>query len=460
MSTIIVGGGITGLAAAHTLAKAGHPVTLIEKSPRLGGVIETRNVQGCVIEGGPDSFLAAKPAAMQLIKELGMADEVISSNDHDRVTYIWKKGRLVRMPDGLMMMVPTKMLPMALSPLLSWGTKIRMGLEFLRRPPAEPQPDRTVAEFIRDHYGQETVDYLAEPLLAGVYGGDPEELSVTSTLTRFVDMEAKYGSLTRATLAARKNAPAGGSGSLFRTLKGGLGDLVARLETEIRPRIRIIHAEAQTIESGGAWRVRTGGDWISAEHLILATPAWQAASLLQSVDGTISDMLAAVGYNSSMTIALGYDAVQAKHAYPGFGFLVPKVERQFLAAATFVGTKFSHRVPESLSLIRCFAGGDSNLSLPDEQVIARARQDLQRILGLRADPLFTSVTRWPRSMAQYRVGHAERVNDLTARLSKFPNLRLAGNAYQGIGIPDCIQSGWLAAQDVLKAISTAATEVP
>lgn len=460
MSTIVVGGGITGLAAAHTLAKAGHPVTLIEKSPRLGGVIETRNMQGCVIEGGPDSFLAAKPAAMQLIRELGMADEVISSNDHDRVTYIWKKGRPVRMPDGLMMMVPTKMMPMAISPLLSWGTKIRMGLEFWRRPPSEPQPDRTVAAFIRDHYGQETVDYLAEPLLAGVYGGDPEELSVTSTLTRFVDMEAKYGSLTRATLVARKNAPAGGGGSLFKTLKGGLGDLVARLEAELRPRIRIIHGEAQTTENGSGWRVRVGGDWISAEHLILATPAWQASALMQPVDGEVSEMLVAVGYNSSMTIALGYDAAAARHAYPGFGFLVPKVERQFLAAATFVGTKFSHRVPEGLSLIRCFAGGDANLALSDEQVIARTRQDLERILGLRAQPLFSSVSRWPKSMAQYRVGHAERMKALSTRVSRLSNLRLAGNAYQGIGIPDCIQSGQQAAEGVLKAISTTATQVP
>lgn len=214
----IIGGGISGLATAHYLAKAGIPSTVIERQPRLGGVIRTDTVEGCVLESGPDSFLAAKPWALDLIRELGLGDEVIGSNDHLRVTYVKKKGRLVPLPDGLMLMVPTRIMPMVSSRLLSWPTKIRMGLEYFRRPSGVRMEDRSVAEFIRERYGSEAVDYLAEPLLAGVYGGDPERLSVSSVLTRFVELERKYGSLTRGVLAVRKQAR-GGDLPLFQTLR-------------------------------------------------------------------------------------------------------------------------------------------------------------------------------------------------------------------------------------------------
>ncbi len=219
---LIVGGGISGLSAAYYLNKAGVRPTLIEKSAQLGGVIRTSVQQGCVIEAGPDSFLAAKPWAMDLIREVGLADQVIGSNDHLRVTYILKHGKLVPLPDGLMMMVPTKILPLVGTKLLSWGTKIRMGLEFLRRPPKAALADRSVYDFLLDHYGQESIDYLAEPLLAGVYGGDPREMSVNSVLARFVEIETKYGSLTRGVLAAPR--PKGsGSGSLIPHAEAGLG---------------------------------------------------------------------------------------------------------------------------------------------------------------------------------------------------------------------------------------------
>lgn len=221
---IIIGGGISGLTAAYTLTKAGRPVTLIEREPVLGGLLQTRLIEGCVVEGGPDSFLAAKPAATELIHEVGLGADLIGSNDHQRVTYIRRHGRMVPMPDGLMMMVPTKIWPMVTTPLLGWSTKLKMGLEYFRRPPSAELPERSVADFVRDHYGQEAVDYLAEPLLSGVYGGDPADLSVNSTLARFVELERKYGSLTRGTLLSRRDNPPA-AGSLFRTLKGGLHDL-------------------------------------------------------------------------------------------------------------------------------------------------------------------------------------------------------------------------------------------
>src|SRR5579863_8163866 len=221
---VIVGGGIAGLSAAYDLAKAQVPYTIIEARPRLGGVIQTHVRDGCTIEAGPDSFISQKPEALALIKELGMESEVIGSNDSTRVTYILRHGRLVRLPEGLMMMVPSRVWPMAKSPLLGIATKIRMGMELMRKPSKMAMPDRSVAEFVVDHFGQETLDYLAEPLLAGVYGGDPGLMSVASVLPRFLEMEKKYGSLARAVMKSRANGVAGGA--LFRTLKGGLGCLV------------------------------------------------------------------------------------------------------------------------------------------------------------------------------------------------------------------------------------------
>ncbi|HTB21018.1 MAG TPA: protoporphyrinogen oxidase, partial [Bryobacteraceae bacterium] len=220
---LIIGGGISGLSAAYYLSKTGIRPTLLERQPRVGGVIQTSVRQGCVVEEGPDGFMAAKPWAMNLIRELGLADQVIGSNDHSRITYIVRNGKLVPMPDGLMMMIPTKFLPLAETRLLSWGAKIRMGLEIFRQPRG-PQPDRSVYEFLLDHYGEESIDYLAEPLLAGVYGGDPRQMSVNSVLARFVEIESRYGSLTRGALATPR--PQNPGGSFLQTLKGGLGQLI------------------------------------------------------------------------------------------------------------------------------------------------------------------------------------------------------------------------------------------
>jgi len=266
-SVAIVGGGISGLSTAYYLGKAGISCTLIDRRPHLGGVIVTEVVDGCVIEGGPDSFLAAKPWAMELIRELGLADEVIGSNDHLRVTYVLKRGRLVPLPDGLMMMVPTRILPMVGTRLLGWGTKLRMAVDWFRRPADEPKPDRTVSEFIEDHYGREAVDYLAAPLLSGVYGGSPDELSVSSVLTRFVELETRYGSLSRGVLNERKTAAAAAKGApLFRTLKGGLGQLVSALEDAAGPTTKVLHGEAEALErDGDGYRLRVNGDWIAVD---------------------------------------------------------------------------------------------------------------------------------------------------------------------------------------------------
>jgi oxygen-dependent protoporphyrinogen oxidase len=446
-AVVIVGGGIAGLSAAYDLSKAGTPYTLIEKLPRLGGVIQTTARDGCVIEGGPDSFISQKPEALALIKELGLEPDVIGSNDATRVTYILRGGRLVRLPEGIRMIVPTRVWPLLQSPLLGWGTKLRMGLELFRKPVSNP--DRSVADFVIDHFGRETLDYLAEPLLSGVYGGDPREMSVVSVLGAFVEMERNSGSLARAVLKQSRVPKPQGGGTLFRTLKGGLGTLTAKLSEGLAVR----RGEVETIErAGSGFRVRVSGDWIDAASVILACPAWAAAGLTPSFDGRLRDLLGEIPYTSSVTVAMCFDAATFDGRRAGHGFLIPRVERRRMAACTFVDAKFDFRAPADRVLLRCFFGGagdDRVLDESDESLTAMAREELRTILGLTAAPLFTSISRWPRAMAQYTVGHSIRWKEIQARAAAIPGLYLAGNGYTGIGIPDCIRMGRAAAASAM-----------
>jgi protoporphyrinogen/coproporphyrinogen III oxidase len=449
----IIGGGISGLSTAYYLAKGGVRSTIIESRPRLGGVIQTDHVEGCTLEAGPDSFLSVKPAAMDLIRELGLAGDVIGSNDHLRITYVRKGGRLVPLPDGLMMMVPTKILPLVTTPLLSPATKIRMGMELLRAPKMRAG-DESVADFVREHYGQEAVDYLAEPLLSGIYGGDPRELSVTAVLPRFVELAQKYGSLTRGVLASRAQAPKTQSPApLFRTLKGGLGQMVDAVAASIQGKTDLRHARVRSVErTATGFRVQFEGDAIEAEHVVVACEAHSGTQLLAAIDARVAELLGMVAYSSSMTVAVGFDAADFRELPRGFGFLVPKKERRRLVACTWIGTKFPNRVPEGKVVARCFLGGMEDagvLNESDETITFAVLEELREIAGVTAPARFTRISRWPRSMAQYTVGHPAREAELEARVAQIPGLHLAGNAYQGIGIPDCIRMGKAAAEKIL-----------
>jgi oxygen-dependent protoporphyrinogen oxidase len=456
----IIGGGISGLSAAYTIEEKRQSGTdveyvLFESSPRLGGVLVTDRVDGCLVEAGPDSFLTEKPWAADLCRKIGLGDQLIGSNDSERKTYIVARGKLVVMPDGLMFMVPTKIMPTVFSPLFSWRTKIRMAAEWFH-PPHKASEDETVAEMVERHYGSEMVDLLADPLLSGVYGGEASQLSVRAVLPRFADMESKHGSLGRAMLAARKkmgaaaNVPAR---PLFTSLKEGMQQmvdaLVARLDANALKTSSLVQS---VIPQDDAWTVSAGYQSDQFDAVIIATPTHAAAAVLQGVDENLSRDLGEIRYSSSVTVTLGYDEKVRRSLPPGFGFLVPHSEGRRMLAATFVHNKFPHRAPENRALVRCFLGGardEQILQTSDEEILEIVRGELRQIIALNAEPLFARVYKWKSAMAQYSVGHLERLQRIESLRQKLPGLALAGNGYNGIGVPDCVRSGAEAAGKIL-----------
>jgi len=485
MKTAIIGGGIAGLAAAYELEKAragGAAVeyTLFESRKQLGGSLATEIVNGAVLERGPDSFLTEKPAAIELCRELGLAGDLVPSNDAERKTYILVNNRMVALPDGLMFLVPTKLIPTALTPLFSLSTKIRMGLELLH-PPRPSQEDESVAALVERHFGAEAVDRLADPLLSGIYGGDATQLSARTVLPRLVEMEQEFGSLTRGMLAghakmrakakeAAKRTAANGNGNakppartIFTTLRGGLQQLVDAVQAKLNPAWLRLGTPVSGLEKvAGGWRVEAGGVQEIYESVIVCSPAWAAGVLLGNVDAALADDLAAIPYSSSITINLLYDEVKLGPLPDGFGFLVPASEGRAMLACTFVHRKFLGRTPPGKAVLRAFLGGMKNEALltePDEALVAIVRRELQEILGITAEPEYTQVSRWRRAMAQYAVGHQVRAKRVVEHVAELPGLKLAGNAYDGIGIPDCIRLGRKAAKELLADVSKAAGQL-
>ncbi len=462
----IVGGGISGLSSAFALEKrrqagASLEYSLFESSPRLGGVLVTERVDGCLVEAGPDSFLTEKPWAGDLCREVGLGDQLIGSNDADRITYIVAKGKLVVIPDGLMFMVPTKIAPTVLSPLFSARTKLQMAREWFH-PPRKADSDETVASFVERHYGPEMVDRLADPLLSGVYGGEAAQLSVRAVLPRFAEMEATYGSLGRAMLAARKNmghASKAPARPLFTSLKDGMQQLVDAVVSRLPASALNANTPVQRIQQqNGGWVISAGYASDEFDAVIIATPTHAAAELLSVTSEDLASELRAIQYTSSVTVNLGYDRSVRASLPPGFGFLVPRSEGRRMLAATFVHNKFPHRAPDDRALLRCFIGGARNeqvLQAPEEEIVRTVRDELRQIIKLKAEPLFTRVYRWRSAMAQYGVGHLERLQRIDRLLPSLPGLALAGNGYRGIGVPDCVRSGSEAANKAMLAIGLA-----
>jgi oxygen-dependent protoporphyrinogen oxidase len=467
----IIGGGISGLSAAVALERArsgGAEVEyrIFESAGHLGGVLVTERVAGCLVEAGPDSFLTEKSWGLDFCRSLGLGDQLLPSNDADRKTYIVVRDRLQPIPDGLQFMVPTRVLPILTTGLFSLGSKLRMALEVFEKPAANSAGrDETVAEMVERHFGREMVERLADPLLAGVYGGSATELSAAAVLPRFVEMEKRYGSLSRAMLAARKQRAQAERADgrklappprpLFTSLKEGMQQLAETAISCLAPGAALLSNPVRALqrESEG-WRV-VARDCATEifNAVIVATPAPAAGALLGDVHAALADELKAIPYSSSMTVTLGYDKTGLAGLPPGFGFLVPRREGRRMLACTFVHVKFPHRAPADRGIIRAFLGGsrdEAALELNDEEVLATVRRELQEILDLKAEPLFSRVHRWKGAMAQYTRGHLARVERIGQFRQELPGLELAGNAYRGIGVPDCIASGLAAAESVLE----------
>ncbi|MGD0212513.1 MAG: protoporphyrinogen oxidase [Terriglobales bacterium] len=435
----------------------GTPVeyVLFESSPRLGGVLVTDHVDGCIIEAGPDSFLTEKPWAADLCRKVGLGDQLIGSNDSDRKTYILTKGKLVELPDGLMFMVPTKIIPTVLSPLFSVRTKLRMAAEWFH-PPHKATEDETVAQMVERHYGSEMVDLLADPLLSGVYGGEASQLSVRAVLPRFADMEAKHGSLGRAMLSARMKLAAATKAParpLFSSLKDGMQQMVDAVVACLNASSLKTSVPVQSvIRQDNGWTVSAGYETDHFDALIMAIPTQAAAAVVQAADKDLSRDLGGIQYSSSVTVTLGYDEKVRASLPPGFGFLIPRSEGHRMLAATFVHNKFPHRAPQNRAIVRCFLGGardEQILQVSEPGILEIVRSELREIIGLNAEPLFARVYKWKSAMAQYSVGHLERLQRIELLRQKLPGLALAGNGYNGIGVPDCVRSGAEAAGKVL-----------
>lgn len=465
---VIVGGGIAGLATAYYLqqqARARNQAltyTLVEREPVFGGKITTDAGDGFVIEGGPDSFISQKPWAWQLCHELGLQDRLVGTNDDRRKTYILHRGRLRPLPDGVMLIIPTRFAPFALSPLISpWG-KLRMGLD-LFIPSRSGDEDESLADFIRRRLGQEALDKIAEPLMAGIYVADPEQLSLQSTFPRFRQLEKKYGSLIKGMLAQKRaaangQAPARPQLSLFMTLRGGLAELVdaivARLDGELLPGQAVTALDFDRTGLG-PYRVHlSGGQTRRADAVVLALPAYLAAGLLEPHQPALAGQLRTIRYISTATVSLAYNRSEIDHPLDGFGFVVPKSEDCRLMACTWVSTKFDHRAPGDQVLLRAFVGGykhEALAHLGEAKLAALVREELARIMGIDARPTRQRVYRWPRGNAQYDVGHLDRVAALedTAR-AHLPGLYFTGSAFRGVGLPDCIHQGQQTAQKLLQ----------
>jgi protoporphyrinogen/coproporphyrinogen III oxidase len=454
----VVGGGITGLAAAHALlAQApGRRVVLLEATDRLGGTIATEHAGGFVIETGADAFLTEKPWALALCERLGMAQQLTGTREGDRRTYVVHTGRLVPLPEGFMLLAPTDLGALAASPLFSWRGKLRMALDLVlpRRPGDD---DESLGAFVRRRFGREALEHVAEPLLGGIYTGDVEQLSLAATMPRFRELERRHRSLILGLRATSATRAAGARYSLFATPADGMGALITALARRLPEgvvRLRTPVA-AMTRESEG-WRLLVGGASLTASVVVVAAPAHTASPLLAPLDAGLGRLLGAIEHASSATVSLGYRAADVP-ALRGLGFVVPARERRALLACTYSSRKFAGRAPEGCELLRVFVGGVRRpelAALENDALVATVRGELRELLGITAPPLLTRIRQHVHAMPQYGVGHLERVAEIEGRAAGMPGLLLAGAAYRGVGIPDCVRSGEAAAEAALRHLGS------
>jgi oxygen-dependent protoporphyrinogen oxidase len=454
----VIGGGISGLAAAHRLVELARErgqsldVRLFEASARAGGVIRTEQHDGFVIEAGPDSILSEKPAALRLCERLGITDRLVGTNEEFRRTYVVRDGQLRALPDGFLLMAPTRFWPLITTPLFSWAGKLRMALDLVL--PRGGGGDESLASFVTRRLGREALERVAQPLVGGIYTADPQRLGLAATMPRFLDMERTSRSIILAMwrqqrAAAQRVAGSGARWSLFLSFDTGLQCLVDALVRRLPDStVQLERPITGIARHGDGWRLDGAFD---CDGVIIATPAPAAAALLRPLDAALAGELDGIPYASSATVTLAFRREQIPHPLDGFGFVVPHIERRSLLAGTFSNLKYPGRAPAEWVLIRAFVGGALQPELvdwEDEPLTAAVRRELQALLGVTAAPAFTRIARWRRAMPQYEVGHVARVARIHDRSAAL-GIPLAGNGYEGVGIPDCIRSGETAAEALL-----------
>jgi oxygen-dependent protoporphyrinogen oxidase len=485
---VIIGGGITGLAAAHRLVEQSSQqidILLLEAGSRLGGVLKTHNRDGFLIEAGADSFISEKPEAIELAKRIGLDSHLIETNKEHRRSFIVRNGKLHPVPEGFQLMAPSSLWPFVTSDIFSWTGKARMALDLLipRRNEANGATEESLAQFVRRRLGREALERMAQPMIGGIYTADPEKLSLRATLPRFLEMEREHRSIILA-MRKRGSSPTPGSPAgqprrggavregvkrvasihsgtsgaryaLFLSFDEGMQTLTDQLAARLPAGIVQINTRANSLVFDVAtqqWHIRLNDNRsISADAICLAVPSFVAAALLRETDAELSRLLDRIEYSSSATINLGYRRADVPHPLDGFGFVVPFIEKRSIIACTFSSVKFANRAPSDRVLLRAFVGGalqPEMFELDEDEMIHRVRKDFRDLLGVETPPLFTVVEKWRRSMPQYHVGHVELVAQIQARVQKLPGLELAGNSYAGVGVPDCIRSGEVAADEM------------
>jgi len=465
----VIGAGLSGLAAAHRLlevaaeADRGVDLTLFEAGPQVGGSIGTRRIGEYLVETGADSFITNKPWAVDLSRRLGIEDRLIPTDETYRRSWVLRNGKPARVPDGFTLLAPAKVWPVLRSPILSVRGKLRLGLEYFV-PRRTDNADESLASFVRRRFGREALDRLIQPLVGGIYTSDPKKLSLQATMPRFIDMERQHRSLIRA-MRSNPAESAGSSGAhasgarygLFATFAGGMSELIDALKDRVCESANLrMETKVAALDRSGAtdaapgWKVTLeGGEIETYDAVILALPAYRSADLLAGTDAQLADNLRGIEYASSAIVVTGHKLADVAHQLDAFGLVIPAIEQRKILAVSFASRKFPGRAPEGRVELRTFVGGALQpelLECSDDEMVSLVRSELQAILGVSGEADFAAVNRYVRAMPQYHVGHVALVEQIEKRTADHHGLELAGNAYHGVGVPDCIHSGETAAE--------------
>jgi oxygen-dependent protoporphyrinogen oxidase len=438
LDVAIVGAGISGLSAAYELQQRGLITCVLESRDRPGGVVLTERIDGFLVDAGPDSLLVQKPAAIELCRELGLADRLFPTKQ-PRTAYVYRGGALHPIPEASILGFPTRLWPLATSSLFTTRAKLRMAREVFSRPHTSQKDDESIGAFVGRHFGSEAVEYVAEPLLAGIHAGDVDRLSMRAVFPRLVEAEARYGSIIRA-FAGRTGGERGDGA--FRSLPGGIGELVGALISRLREGTVRCGGRVHAIEWGEQVRIhQEHHPSVGARALVLAVPAWAAASLLQPIDSSLAHLCDAIPYWSTATVVLAYPREAVAHPMRGTGFVVPRTAGLTITAGSWVSSKWPHRAPDGQVLLRAFLGGARDphaVERGDSELSAAVERDLSGILRIHGKPTFTRVYRWYRASPQPEVGHLKHMAEIDRRLTRWPRLAISGTGFRGVGIPDCV----------------------